>query len=313
MKKIIPVLKSLWFLLVVLLVMVGRELSFGWHLALTLMLLLAPLVREFVLNLDFDERQVYISHYSSHLAYFTYSVLLIFIVIKELLAQGQVTLVIFFLLLLIPMLVKIVVSLWQRYAARVKGLTGYLNLFFRGIIPSPSADERQHMVGNFSSHIAFYVFLTLTIAVILVQFIRKDQEPPTLWYMLLIVPLLSKLYSSYFLSFGAVRGSQFIGITIVGLFLIFILLSHGLSLGSLMESLPFLLILILMILANRFPRSAGIVLIVLAIGLGLFFYIKVWSRMDVYLCVLMFALIPIPVFLSGVALLMHRLIGGKND
>jgi len=306
MKKAIPVLKSLWFLMIIALVFIGRDINFAALVLLTLIALLAPIIREFMLKADLDERQIHISHYSSHVAYFAYSFLIVFVVINELMKQGQVTLLIFLMLLLIPMLFKILIIFFKRYGSNMKRLSDYLQLFFRGIVPSHTADERQHVVGNFSSHIAFYVFLTLTISVILINFIRAGTEPPTLWYMLLIVPLLSKLFTSFFMSYGAVRGAQFIGSTIVLLFFIFILLSHGLSLGSLMEAIPFIIILTVIGLAQKIPRIAGAILVLLAIGLGLFFYVRVWSRMDIYVCIIMFSLIPIPVFLSGMALLIHR-------
>ncbi|MCU0643893.1 MAG: hypothetical protein MUC94_06495 [bacterium] len=306
MKKTIPVLKSLWFFMIIMLVIIGRDIYFPVLVLLVLFAVFAPLIRELKFKADLDERQIYISHYSSHVAYFTYSFLIAFVVLGELMKQGQVTLLIFFMLLLIPLVFKILIIFIKRYGSNMKRLSDYLQLFFRGIIPSHTADERQHVVGNFSSHIAFYVFLTLTISVIFINFIRVGTEPPTLWYMLLIVPLLSKLFTSFFMTYGAVRGAQFIGSTIVLLFSIFILLSHGLSLDSLMEAIPFIIILTVISLAQKIPRIAGAILVLLAIGLGLFFYVRVWSRMDIYLCILMFSLIPIPVFLSGMALLIHQ-------
>ncbi len=306
MKKTIPVLKSLWFFMIIMLVIIGRDIYFPVLVLLVLFAVFAPLIRELKFKADLDERQIYISHYSSHVAYFTYSFLIVFVVLRELMKQGQVTLFIFLMLLLIPLVFKILIIFIKRYGSNMKRLSDYLQLFFRGIISSHTADERQHVVGNFSSHIAFYVFLTLTISVIFINFIRVGTEPPTLWYMLLIVPLLSKLFTSFFMTYGAVRGAQFIGSTIVLLFFIFILLSHGLSLDSLMEAIPFIIILTVISLAQKIPRIAGAILVLLAIGLGLFFYVRVWSRMDIYLCILMFSLIPIPVFLSGMALLIHQ-------
>jgi len=306
MKKAIPVLNSLWFLMIIMLIMVGRELYFPVLVLLVGFAMLAPLIREFKFKADLDERQVHISHYSSHVAYFTYSFLIVFVMVNELIKQGQVTLLIFLMLLLIPMLFKILISLFQKYGSNWKGFSDFLHLFFRGIIPSHKADERQHVVGNFSSHIAFYVFVALMISVMFINFIRFGKEPPTLWYMLLIVPLLSKLFTSFLMSYGAVRGAQFIGSTIVLFLFIFILLSHGLSLGALIEAIPFIIILTVICLAKKFPRVAGVILVLLALGLGLFFYIRVWSRMDVYGQMLMFSLIPIPVLLSGMALLIHH-------
>lgn len=306
MKRAIPVLKSLWFLMIIVLIMVGRELYFPLLVLVVGIVLFASLFRELKFKADLDERQIYISHYSSHVAYFAYSFLIVFVMISELMKQGQMTVLIFLMLLLIPMLFKILIVLLKRYGANKTQLSDYVRLFFRGIIPSSTSDERQHMIGNFSSHVAFYMFVTLTLSVILFKFIRLGQEPPTLWYMLFIVPLLSKLFTSFFMSYGAVRGAQFTGATIVSIFFIFILLSHGLSLGSLMEAIPFIIIFTIICLAKRFPRIAGAILILLSVVIGLFFYIQIWSRMDVYLQILMLSLIPIPVFISGMALLIHR-------
>ncbi len=304
MKKAIPVLKSLWFFVIIMLIMVGRVIYFPVLVVLVCLVLLAPLLREFVFKADLDERQIYISHYSSHIAYFTYSFLIVFVMANELMKQGQVTLLICLLLLLIPMFFKILIILIKRYDSKVKGLAGYLNLFFRGIIPSHTADERQHVVGNFSSHIAFYIFLALTILVMFIKFIRIGENPTNLWYMLLIVPLLSKLFTSFLMTYGAVRGSQFIGGTIVLLFFIFIMLSHGLSLGSLIEAIPFIVILIIIYLAKKIPRTAGAILVLLSLGLLLFSH--GWSNMEVYGQILMFSLIPIPVFVTGLTLLIYR-------
>jgi hypothetical protein len=305
MKKVIPVLKSLWFLAVVFLVILGSGLPFPVHCGLILLTLLAPLLREFLIRTDLDERQIQIGHYSSHVAYFVYSVLLFLIILRETVKLQPMTLLIFYVLFVVPLVFKILISLLQRYGT-VQGWSGYLGVFFRGIFPPVKVDERQNAIGNFSSHVAFYVFLTVTISVMLYQFVRIGQEPPTLWYMLLIVPMLSKFIVSFFMSYGAVRGAQFIGLTIVFIILIFILLSHGLSLVTGVEAIPFIVIFVLIGLAQKFPRVAGILLSVLALGLGLFFYLRVWYRMDIYLCILMFSLIPIPVFFSGMALLLHR-------
>lgn len=301
MKKAIPVLKALWFFVAILLIMAARAIPMPVVIVLTVLIVAVPLVREFIFKSPLDERQRHINHFSSHMAYFTYSVLIGFVFIRELLAGDQTAPLIFWLLL-IPLLFKITTVLLQRYGAPKKRLSDYVQLFFRGIVPSTVADERQHVIGNFSSHIAFYVFLALTIAAMLWLYLRNGQNPPSLWYLLLIVPLLAKLYASLLMSYGALRGAQFISATIVCLFFVFILLSHGFSPGSLIEALPFLVILGVIGLATKQPRLAGAMLIILSVGLVIFF--KGWFRMDIYGVILMFSLIPLPVLLSGVALLL---------
>lgn len=305
MQRFNPVLKSLWLLLVVFLVISGSGLPFGIYVGLVAVTLLAPLVREFALRARRDEREIYLSHFSSHVAYWVYTGLIMIVILVGQHPMPGSPVRIFYGLLLAPMLVKMSISFFQRYGT-VRGWSAYLNVFLRGILPPRKVDERQVAIGNFSSHLAFYVFLTLTISVMIYKFIRFDLEPPPLWYMLLMVPLLAKLISSLFLSYGPVTGGQMIGLTIVSIFLIFILLSHGFQLTALLEALPFGITLVLVGLAQKFPRLAGSLLSLFALALGLFFYFRIWIRMDIYLQILMISLIPFPLFLSGMAWFFYR-------
>lgn len=302
-KKAYPILKSLWFLAIVLLVLIGRALPFPLLVTLTVIAISIPLIREFISKNALDERQVQISRLSSHFAYFTYTFLLIFIILYELIKNGQNTTFGFVILLLVPLVFKIILGLIQRYGTG-RGFTGNLLLLFRGLIPVNRADERQNAIGNLSSHIAFYIFLILTLIMIFVQFISQGQNPSNIWYMLLLVPILIRLYISFLMTYGTVAGAQFIGFTILGIFFLFILLSHGFSLTTLMESIPFLLIFTFLILASRFPQIAGGILVILAIALVYFFH--AWSRMDVFGRILMFTVLPLPVLMSGVALLFYK-------
>ncbi len=298
-KKAVPVIKSLWFLMLVLLVMVGRGLPFPLLVALAFITLSIPLIREFLCKKALDERQIQIGHHSSHFAYFTYTILLLFIIIRELVLNGQIEILTFTILLIVPLIFKMILGLIQKYGSG-KGLRHNLLLLFRGLIPFNKADERQDAIGNLSSHIAFYVFVILTLIFIFIQFIKKGENPPNLWYTLLIVPLLIKLFTSFLMTYGAVTGARFIGFTIVGIFFLFILLSHGISLGTVMESIPFLIVFIFLMLAGKYRRLAGILLILVAVGLAIFF--RGWRNIDIFGRILMFALIPIPVLICGAAL-----------
>lgn len=303
MKKAMPVLKSLWFVLVIALVFVGRDVYFPGVVLITALALLAPLIREFQSRTNLDERQIQISHYSSRIAYFVYSALLIFVIIREWVKNGEIPSLLLFILIFAPLLAKIAICLYQNYGG-VRGLAGFFNLFFRGILPSRRIDERQSVIGNLSSHVAFYVFLILTLTVVLFGYVRLGREPAPLWYMLLLVPLVSKLYASFFHTYEAAKAAQFVLYLVAGLFFLFILLSHGISLGALMESIPFWLIISLAILAAFYPRTAGAVLVLIAVGMIIFFH--VWGNLDLYIRILMLSLIPIPVLLSGLGLLLNR-------
>ncbi|MFZ5516931.1 MAG: hypothetical protein ACOY90_09860 [Candidatus Zhuqueibacterota bacterium] len=297
------ILKSLWLLLVVLLIMLGNGMPLFCIVFLALIVLAAPLVREFSKSTNLDERQVQISHLSSHIAYFSYSTLVAFVLCYEWFVKAQGPVVEWFVLLFLPMVVKIIICLYQSYGF-VSGLRGLIHLFFRGIIPSKQVDERQNLIGNFSSHIAFYVYTAMVVFYIIFKFIAVKTEPTTVWHFLLVVPLLVKFYSSFFMYYGAARGARYVCYFIAGIFLLFVMLSHGASLGALIEAAPFALMLGVAILSRRYPRIAGIVLIVLGVGSLILF--SGWNRFDIYLRMTMYSLIPLPLFISGGGLLFVR-------
>ncbi|MCX6638936.1 MAG: hypothetical protein NTW14_00425 [bacterium] len=304
MKKSIPVLKAVWFLLIIGLVFVGRDLNFGLVLTLTIIALAAPILREIFSKSDLDERQIQISHSSSHIAYFVYTVLLLFATAREWLTTGEIPSALLFVLICSPLIIKFIVCQLQDYGS-VKGLSGFFDFFFRGIIPSRKIDERQNEIGNLSSHIAFYVFLTLTLFVVLFKYVRNGrQEPDPIWDMLLFTPLMAKLYASYFQTYDAARGARFILSTLAGLFFIFVALSHGFSFGALMEALPFLVMAGMIYLSKYAPKFAGIVVMLVAITMLVL--MKGWSRFDFYVAILMWSLIPIPLFLCGLAFLTEK-------
>jgi hypothetical protein len=269
-------------------------------LTLSVIALAAPILREIFSKSDLDERQRQISHASSHIAYFVYTALLIFAVAREWLKTGEIPSALIFFLLAAPLVIKLVLCLVQGYGG-VSGWTGFVNLFFRGLIPTSKLDERQNVLGNLSSHVAFYVFLTLTLVVVLFKYVHLGLEPTPLWNMLLFVPLLSKLYVSLFQTYGAHKGAKSVVYVIVGFAFVFVLLSHGLSLGAFMEASPFLLVLAAAFFSHKIPRIAGAVFLLVAVLMLVL--MKGWVHFDLYTSVLMWALIPIPFIISGLALI----------
>ncbi len=300
MKKAYPVLKSMWFLLVILLVLINRGIPFPVLVGLTAVVILAPLVREYLFTQRPDERQVGISHFSSHIAYLVFLALNLLVVLRIALHVDQHPLWLFLFLFALPILVKFSISLFQQYGA-VHGLSGLLHVLLRGVLPARTIDERQNAIGNFSSHIAFFAWLVVLVAMIFSKFIVKGENPSTIWYTLLMTPLLARLYTSFFLTYGGYNGGRFIIYTIVGIVLVFVFLSHGLSLESLMEALPFFAVAALLVWAMRYPRVAGALLCLIAI-LSVFFF-RGWHNFDLYLQIMMFSLIPIPIFIGGVAIM----------
>ncbi len=172
-------------------------------------------------------------------------------------------------------------------------------------------DERQIHISYFSSHIAYYVFLSLILLVMIREFFSQHKEPDTQWYMVLLVPLVIKLFISLFQNYGAVTMARWIGFIFSAIWILFVAFSHGFSPGALIEAAPFLLIGILAWFAKKVPLIAGIALLLLAIGMTFRFY-PAWVAKNFYLVILMLSLIPLPVTLSGAALVWHSLYERKQ-
>jgi len=300
MRKAYPVLKSMWFLLVILLILINRGLPFPVLVGLTVVVLLAPLIRDYLLKQRPDERQIEVSHFSSHIAYHVFLALDILVLLRIARHMDEQPLWLFVTLFALPIVVKFFISLFQQYGA-VHGVSGLLQVLWRGILPARKIDERQNAIGNFSSHVAFYVWLAVMVTIIFSKFISKGENPTTIWYTLLMTPLLVRLYTSFFMTYGGYRGGRFIIYSIVGIVLVFVLLSHGLSLESVVEALPFLLVPALLVWAMRYPRVTGVLLCILAL-LSVYFF-HGWHNFDLYLRIMMFALIPVPIFIGGIAIM----------
>ena len=165
-------------------------------------------------------------------------------------------------------------------------------------------DERQIYIGHFSSHIAFFVFLALILFVMLREFLTGGKNPDPQWYLLLLVPLVVKLLLNVFMNYGAVRASAYVAYFFGAVWLIFTLASHGLSFEALIEGSPFVLILFLGWLTGRQPTWAGILFLVLTAGLLVLF--RGFWRLDVYVRLLMYALVPLPLLASGLMLLLSK-------
>ncbi|NOX87808.1 MAG: hypothetical protein GXO77_02200 [Calditrichaeota bacterium] len=189
-----------------------------------------------------------------------------------------------------------------------------LIVFFAPIIrefrPQTDLDERQLQISHLSSHISFYVFIALTVLVMLKDYIGKGQNPPPYLYMLLLIPLLVKLLISVYQNYDPRRVAFWIGYGWLGVWALFIVLSHGISPEALIELTPFLAVIVLAVLFRKKILISGVLFIVFAIGLSLFF--RGWLRLDLYVRLLMYALVPLPLLISGIVLIWNYAEGRKT-
>ncbi len=208
-----------------------------------------------------------------------------------------------FYLIVVVLLVMIArgFPLWLLVPLLVLALAAPL---IRELRPKTDLDERQIALSHWSSHLAFYLLIGLLLFVMLTEYVATGKNPDPQWYMLLIVPLTVKLIISLFQNYGTILAARYIAFFFAAVFILFVLLSHGFTLEALMESLPFMIILSASLLISKFPRMAGVVYLLLAVGLTLFF--RGWLRLDIYTRLIMYSLIPLPLFISGVALVIYK-------
>ncbi len=182
-------------------------------------------------------------------------------------------------------------------------------MFFVPIIvefsPKTKLDERQVYISHLSGHWGFYVFLGLTVLIMLRDYVRLGKNPAPEWYALLIIPLLVKFAISLYQNYEAQKVAYAVGYGWGGVWLLFVLFSHGLSLTTLIEFTPFALVVILVFLFRKRNAVSGVLFIFFAVGLTIFFH--GWWRLDLYVRLLMYTLVPLPLLVSGIVLLKESL------
>ena len=171
----------------------------------------------------------------------------------------------------------------------------------REFSPKTKLDERQVYISHLSGHWAFYAFLTLTVIIMIRDYVRFGKNPDPQWYALLIIPLLIKFGISLYQNYNPKRVAFWIGYGWGGIWLLFVLFSHGISLESLIEFTPFALVLVFVFLFRKYIFISGVLFILFALALTLFFH--GWLRLNLYVCLLMYTLVPTPLLVSGGVLL----------
>lgn len=174
----------------------------------------------------------------------------------------------------------------------------------RELRPKTDLDERQIALSHWSSHIALYVLIGLLLFVMLHTYVADGKNPDPEWYMLLIIPLVVKLIINLFQNYDKRRTAQLIGYFFTTIWLLFAILSHGFTLESGMEFLPFIPVYFVCWAAGKWPRPAGVGFIVLSLFMLYFF--GGWLRFEIYIRLIMYTLIPLPLLISGVILMFYK-------
>ena len=172
-------------------------------------------------------------------------------------------------------------------------------------------DERQIRISHFSSHIAYYVYTASILLVMINEFISAGKNPDNVWYMLLLTPMVIKFYINLFQNYGAVQGARWIGYFFACFWILFVILSSGFSVEFIIGASPFIILLGAAWYSKKYPTVSGIIFLLIG-AVGLYLYI-IRTNFDIYLTLLMFTIVPLPILLSGIALTVFPKIGGDKE
>jgi hypothetical protein len=175
--------------------------------------------------------------------------------------------------------------------------------FVREFLPRQGVDERQRQISHFSSSMAFYAYLALLLTIIIEEYLSQNKHPGNTMLALLIIPLSIKFFVSLLQNFDPVQAARCIALFFAGSWIIFVLLSLGAFRGKLIASLPYLAVVIMAILARKWPRVCGIIILLIGLRAGFNLVLKQKSFSGTWMASTVWAL---PLILSGVALLLAR-------
>ena len=169
-------------------------------------------------------------------------------------------------------------------------------------------DERQIQISRFSSHIALYLFTGLVLFVMIHKYLAQGLPLDTdmEFYMLLLVPLVVKMLINVFQKYEPYRAAAFIAYLFAGGWMLYNLFSYGISMTSIMQSIPFIVLIAAGLTAKKLPWVSGIIMLALGIT-AIVVIIPHNNTNSTYGQILMFTLVPFPFMLSGCALILNKL------
>jgi hypothetical protein len=175
--------------------------------------------------------------------------------------------------------------------------------FLREFVPRNHVDERQVQISRFSSSMAFYAYLALLLIIVIKDYLSLNKAPGDAFLGLLVIPLAVKMFVSVLQNFEVKQAARCIASFFAALWLIFVVLSHGLSLMTLIEALPFLVLVGLTWSIKKWPKLCGVLFILLGVAS---LVTVVAMQKNFYGGLLIFSVMSLPLILCGIALLVPK-------
>jgi hypothetical protein len=127
-------------------------------------------------------------------------------------------------------------------------------------------DEWLSLVSYRSSHFAFLAAMLIAGLIFMWTGIVEGGEPPYEVSLILLISLFVKFAALQLMGRTRERAGRAIAWLMGGWWLLFVMVSHGFALVSLIEGAPFLVLVACAYLARRWPRIAGIVIGLIGVG-----------------------------------------------
>jgi len=162
-------------------------------------------------------------------------------------------------------------------------------------------DERQRAVSHRSSHIAFLAAMLIAGVIFVRTAVIENREPPVEVSVILFVSLFVKFAALVIQARARRAAGLAIAWVIGGAWLLFTLASHGFSVMSLMEAVPWIAIFAAAIVGARRPKVGGWAL--LAMGLATLYLFVLAAGTTPVQKFIVASLVPLPLILAGGLLL----------
>ncbi len=209
--------------------------------------------------------------------------------------------------LIVWILISIFLSLYRQ---------GFILLFFIPIFISPflrakqiviNTDERELFLEYKSSHFAYLSYYLVVLMLFADYLLIKQQNPPVQIYLIAIVPGLIKWLYFTANKINAVKFAIILSLVFGIFWLIFALLSHGISIGTVYESVFGLSLILSVLIGLKFQKVGGVFLLILSFVFFLLLMKNTGNR-NAFTTIIMFFVLTMPPFISGCLLFMT----GKN-
>jgi hypothetical protein len=165
---------------------------------------------------------------------------------------------------------------------------------------SQKYDEREIFIRYRAGYLTFQLSIFLFIVLFINQAITTKTNPDPIYYLLIIIPTI--VYTMFLLlqRYDLATSGRIILYIFGGWWILFSILSNGLTIGGIIQSSIGVGFIIPAFLSHNYRKAAALLCFLYATFV-IFFFIRGWKGTDILL--LMLFVFPIPLYYSGIVFL----------